>query len=204
MVRAGEGTLGDGPHPSPGGVRILIPHFSLLSHLPPLRQRHHPLAEASFAEERGRHGLEAALCLHPCRRLPDLRPGVAPGSHLPLHKVTAPCVFPALPPWAVASPVWVGFGLIPGRGLSCLWTQPQPSVGHGPAHPTINGGGFSLLPSRPSSGCAQVLSYPGHGPVTSLAWAPSGELLLSASPVDAAMLVRSCTSRGAASGIPEL
>ncbi|KFQ86060.1 Aladin, partial [Phoenicopterus ruber ruber] len=41
----------------------------------------------------------------------------------------------------------------------------------------------------PSSGCAQVLSYPGHGPVTSLAWAPSGELLLSASPVDTALLV---------------
>uniref|UniRef100_A0A8B9ELF1 Aladin WD repeat nucleoporin n=1 Tax=Anser cygnoides TaxID=8845 RepID=A0A8B9ELF1_ANSCY len=45
------------------------------------------------------------------------------------------------------------------------------------------------LSTRPSSGCAQVLSYPGHGPVTSLAWAPSGGLLLSASPVDTAMLV---------------
>ncbi|XP_072775761.1 aladin isoform X1 [Taeniopygia guttata] len=45
------------------------------------------------------------------------------------------------------------------------------------------------LSTRPSSGCAQVLSYPGHGPVTSLAWAPSGERLLSASPVDTAMLV---------------
>ncbi|KAM4755208.1 aladin isoform 2-T3 [Cyanocitta cristata] len=43
--------------------------------------------------------------------------------------------------------------------------------------------------NRPSSGCAQVLSYPGHSPVTSLAWAPSGERLLSASPVDTAMLV---------------
>ncbi|KAH1176028.1 hypothetical protein KIL84_020762 [Mauremys mutica] len=44
------------------------------------------------------------------------------------------------------------------------------------------------LSTRPSSGCAQVLAYPGHSPVTSLAWAPSGEMLLSASPVDTAML----------------
>ncbi|XP_050781823.1 aladin isoform X4 [Gopherus flavomarginatus] len=45
------------------------------------------------------------------------------------------------------------------------------------------------LSTRPSSGCAQVLAYPGHSPVTSLAWAPSGEMLLSASPVDTAVLV---------------
>uniref|UniRef100_A0A672ICA9 Achalasia, adrenocortical insufficiency, alacrimia n=1 Tax=Salarias fasciatus TaxID=181472 RepID=A0A672ICA9_SALFA len=45
------------------------------------------------------------------------------------------------------------------------------------------------LSNRPSSGCAQVLSHPGHSPVTSLAWAPSGSLLVSASPVDTAMMV---------------
>lgn len=47
-----------------------------------------------------------------------------------------------------------------------------------------------LHPSRPSSGCAQVLSHPGHSPVTSIAWSPSGSLLLSASPMDTAMMVR--------------
>lgn len=63
-----------------------------------------------------------------------------------------------------------------------------------------NPGGFSPFLCRPSSGCAQVLSYPGHSPVTSLAWAPSGERLLSASPVDTAMLVR--TLLGTPSGSP--
>uniref|UniRef100_A0A7N6A0H4 Aladin seven-bladed propeller domain-containing protein n=1 Tax=Anabas testudineus TaxID=64144 RepID=A0A7N6A0H4_ANATE len=45
------------------------------------------------------------------------------------------------------------------------------------------------LSTRPSSGCAQVLSHPGHSPVTSIAWSPSGSLLLSASPMDTAMMV---------------
>ncbi|XP_069087059.1 aladin isoform X1 [Pleurodeles waltl] len=45
------------------------------------------------------------------------------------------------------------------------------------------------LSTRPSSGCTQVLSHPGHSPVTSLAWSPGGEMLLSASPVDTTMLV---------------
>ncbi|XP_075055280.1 aladin [Mixophyes fleayi] len=45
------------------------------------------------------------------------------------------------------------------------------------------------LSTRPSSGCAQVLSHPGHSPVTSVAWSPKGGVLLSASPVDTAMLV---------------
>ncbi|KAM6976483.1 aladin [Aplochiton taeniatus] len=45
------------------------------------------------------------------------------------------------------------------------------------------------LSTRPSSGCAQVLSHAGHSPVTSIAWSPSGSLLVSASPVDTAMMV---------------
>uniref|UniRef100_A0A4W6F2L4 Achalasia, adrenocortical insufficiency, alacrimia n=1 Tax=Lates calcarifer TaxID=8187 RepID=A0A4W6F2L4_LATCA len=45
------------------------------------------------------------------------------------------------------------------------------------------------LSTRPSSGCAQVLSHPGHSPVTSIAWSPSGSLLVSASPVDTAVMV---------------
>ncbi|KAM4796655.1 aladin [Rhinophrynus dorsalis] len=45
------------------------------------------------------------------------------------------------------------------------------------------------LSTRPSSGCAQVLSHPGHSPVTSVCWSPKGGELLSASPVDTAMLV---------------
>ncbi|XP_078064693.1 aladin, partial [Mustelus asterias] len=45
------------------------------------------------------------------------------------------------------------------------------------------------LSTRPSSGCAHVLSQPGHSPVTSLAWAPKGGLLLSGSPVDTSMMV---------------
>ncbi|XP_061760585.1 aladin [Nerophis ophidion] len=45
------------------------------------------------------------------------------------------------------------------------------------------------LSTRPSSGCAQVLSHPGHSPVTSIAWSPSGHLLVSASPMDTAMMV---------------
>uniref|UniRef100_A0A669CYN0 Achalasia, adrenocortical insufficiency, alacrimia n=1 Tax=Oreochromis niloticus TaxID=8128 RepID=A0A669CYN0_ORENI len=45
------------------------------------------------------------------------------------------------------------------------------------------------LSTRPSAGCAHVLSHPGHAPVTSIAWSPSGSLLVSASPMDTAMMV---------------
>lgn len=158
VVRAGRGHC--------GCTRAVAPTPPPVSPVPS-RQCHRALTEAPPAEERGCHGLEAALCLHPGRGLPELRPRVAPGPHLPLHKVTAPTI----PSWLL-SPRQVALG------------QHHPSCQQIP-----NPGGFSLF-SRPSSGCAQVLSYPGHSPVTSLAWAPSGERLLSASPVDTAMLVR--------------
>ncbi|GAB1299915.1 Aladin [Apodemus speciosus] len=53
----------------------------------------------------------------------------------------------------------------------------------------LDPGSHFLIYEQPSSGCAQVLSHPGHTPITSLAWAPSGGWLLSASPVDAVILV---------------
>lgn len=55
------------------------------------------------------------------------------------------------------------------------------------------------LSTRPSSGCAQVLSHPGHSPVTSIAWSPSGSLLISASPMDTAMMVWDVAAE---SGVP--
>ncbi|XP_013399135.1 aladin [Lingula anatina] len=45
------------------------------------------------------------------------------------------------------------------------------------------------MATRPSTSSVQVLSHPGHGPVTSLAWCPQGGVLVSASPVDTAMMI---------------
>ncbi|KAL5007306.1 hypothetical protein ScPMuIL_016112 [Solemya velum] len=44
------------------------------------------------------------------------------------------------------------------------------------------------LATRPSSSSVQVLHHQGHSPITSLSWNPNGDVLLSASPVDTAMM----------------
>ncbi|XP_006825420.1 aladin-like [Saccoglossus kowalevskii] len=43
--------------------------------------------------------------------------------------------------------------------------------------------------TRPSSSSVQILSQTSHSPVTQICWHPSGDLLLSASPTDTAMMV---------------
>lgn len=44
------------------------------------------------------------------------------------------------------------------------------------------------LAKRPSSSSVQVLQQSGHCPITSLSWSPDGRILMSASPVDTAMI----------------
>ncbi|XP_037085628.1 aladin-like [Pollicipes pollicipes] len=47
----------------------------------------------------------------------------------------------------------------------------------------------SSVITRPSGTCAQTLAAPGHAPVTSVRWSPLGDLLMSASPSDSALLL---------------
>ncbi|XP_038020268.1 aladin isoform X4 [Motacilla alba alba] len=114
-LRAGRGHCGCTRAPCP---------TLALCHLSPPRQCHRALAEASPAEERGRHGLEAALCLHPGRGLPELRPRVAPGPHLPLHQVTAP-TFPSLPLSPRCGWLWDSATVLPANPKS-WWHLPRP------------------------------------------------------------------------------
>uniref|UniRef100_A0A674H7V2 Aladin seven-bladed propeller domain-containing protein n=1 Tax=Taeniopygia guttata TaxID=59729 RepID=A0A674H7V2_TAEGU len=86
-----------------------------VSPVPP-RQCHRALAEAPPAAERGRHGLEAALRLHPGRGLPELRPRVAPGPHLPLHQV-----------WDVSTETCVQLQWFGGGGVTYVAWSPDGS-----------------------------------------------------------------------------
>jgi aladin len=45
------------------------------------------------------------------------------------------------------------------------------------------------LATRPSASCAQILTRPGHSPITSLAWSPVEDVLVSASPSDNAIMI---------------
>lgn len=90
----------------------------------PSPQCHRALAEAPPAEERGCHGLEASLCLHPGRGLPELCARVAPGPHLPLHQVTAP-IFPSWPLSPRWGWLWDGTAILPANPKSC-WLLPRP------------------------------------------------------------------------------
>ncbi|XP_066302659.1 aladin-like [Branchiostoma lanceolatum] len=55
------------------------------------------------------------------------------------------------------------------------------------------------LSSRPSTTTCQVLTRPGHSPITCLAWSPHGKLLASASPADTAMMIWSVSTE---TGVP--
>lgn len=129
-------------------------------------QRHHSHPEAPAAEEHCSSAVEATVRLGPRCRLPELLIGLARWPLLTVNKVFSRHDDILSQPYTEAK----------------INTHHKCSCSHWFAFPPLH-------PGRPSSGCAQVLSHPGHSPVTSMAWSPSGSLLVSASPMDTAMMV---------------
>lgn len=63
-----------------------VSHVTPLS---PLLQRDGPHPETPLAEECGLDGVEATVCIHPRRGMPELCLGLALGSYFPFHQVTS-------------------------------------------------------------------------------------------------------------------